>query len=121
MASKPLNLSVDYKSTSKSSNTGEYTLQPLERGFGTTIGNSLRRVLLTSIPGAAITHLKIDGVQHEFSTIEGVKEDILDVFLETKASAVALSSIIHYSNRGHAPDYSTDCAEEFIRINENLY
>ena len=46
----------------------------MERGYGTTIGNAMRRVLLTSIPGAAITHVKIDGVQHEFSTIEGVKD-----------------------------------------------
>ena len=84
MASIPLNLSVDFKSTSKSSNPGEYTLQPLERGFGTTIGNSLRRVLLTSIPGAAITHLKIDGVQHEFSTIDGVKDDVADIILNLK-------------------------------------
>ena len=84
MASKPMNLSVDYKSKSKSSNIGKFTLQPLERGFGTTIGNSLRRVLLTSIPGAAITHLKISGVQHEFSTIDGVKDDVADIILNLK-------------------------------------
>ena len=63
---------------------GPFSLQPLERGYGTTIGNALRRVLLTSIPGAAITHVKIEGVQHEFSTIEGVKEDVADIIMNLK-------------------------------------
>ncbi|MEL1230431.1 MAG: DNA-directed RNA polymerase subunit alpha, partial [Candidatus Neomarinimicrobiota bacterium] len=63
---------------------GSFSLQPLERGYGTTIGNAMRRVLLTSIPGAAITHVKIDGVQHEFSTIEGVKEDVADIIMNLK-------------------------------------
>ena len=55
---------------------GEFTIQPLERGFGITLGNALRRVLLSSIQGAAIASIKIDGVLHEFSTIPGIKEDI---------------------------------------------
>ena len=54
---------------------GKFTMEPLERGYGTTLGNSLRRVLLSSLPGYAITSVKIDGVLHEFSTIPGVKED----------------------------------------------
>ena len=58
--------------------------KPLERGFGITIGNALRRILLTSIPGAAITHVKIDGVQHEFSTLSGVKEDVADIIMNLK-------------------------------------
>ncbi|MEC7730430.1 MAG: DNA-directed RNA polymerase subunit alpha [Candidatus Neomarinimicrobiota bacterium] len=84
MASKSLELNIDFKSTSKSGNTGTFTVQPLERGFGVTIGNALRRVLLTSIPGAAITHVKIDGVQHEFSTLTGVKEDVADIIMNLK-------------------------------------
>ena len=84
MASKSLELNIDFKSTSKSGNTGTFTVQPLERGFGITIGNALRRVLLTSIPGAAITHVKIDGVQHEFSTLTGVKEDVADIIMNLK-------------------------------------
>ena len=84
MASKSLELNVDFQITSKSGNTGNFSVQPLERGFGVTIGNSLRRVLLTSIPGAAITHVKIDGVQHEFSTIKGVKEDVADIIMNLK-------------------------------------
>jgi len=63
---------------------GEFTIQPLERGFGITLGNALRRVLLSSIQGAAICSIKVDGVLHEFSTIPGVKEDITDVILNLK-------------------------------------
>ena len=85
MANKSLELNIDFKSTSKSGNTGTFTVQPLERGFGVTIGNALRRVLLTSIPGAAITHVKIDGVQHEFSTLTGVKEDVADIIMNLKS------------------------------------
>lgn len=84
MSTKALELNVDFKEVEKSKNTGTFSLQPLERGYGTTLGNSLRRVLLTSIPGAAITHLKIEGVQHEFSTIDGVKEDVADIIMNLK-------------------------------------
>ncbi|MFO7568930.1 MAG: DNA-directed RNA polymerase subunit alpha [Smithellaceae bacterium] len=63
---------------------GEFTIQPLERGFGITLGNALRRVLLSSIQGAAITSVKIDGVQHEFSTVPGIKEDVTDIILNLK-------------------------------------
>lgn len=63
---------------------GEFTIQPLERGFGITLGNALRRVLLSSIQGAAIVSVKIEGVLHEFSTIPGVKEDVTDIILNLK-------------------------------------
>src|SRR5688500_9681353 len=62
----------------------KFTIEPLEPGFGYTLGNSLRRTLLSSIPGAAITQIKIDGVLHEFSTIEGVTEDVTDIVLNLK-------------------------------------
>ena len=58
--------------------------EPFERGYGVTLGNSLRRILLTSLPGAAITSIKIDGVQHEFTSIDGVKEDLTEVILNLK-------------------------------------
>src|SRR4030095_4089182 len=61
-----------------------FVIEPLEPGFGYTLGNSLRRTLLSSIPGAAVTSIKIDGVLHEFSTIPGVKEDVTDVILNVK-------------------------------------
>src|SRR4030066_493529 len=63
---------------------GEFTIQPLERGFGITLGNALRRVLLSSIQGAAIVSVKVDKVLHEFSTLPGVKEDITDIILNLK-------------------------------------
>ena len=66
------------------------TLEPLERGFGHTLGSALRRILLSSIPGAAITEVEIDGVLHEYSTIEGVQEDVLDILLNLKGVAIRL-------------------------------
>jgi DNA-directed RNA polymerase subunit alpha len=66
------------------------TLEPLERGFGHTLGNTLRRILLSSMPGCAVTEVQIDGVLHEYSTVEGVQEDILDILLNLKGVAIAL-------------------------------
>ncbi len=63
---------------------GKFILEPLERGYGTTLGNSLRRVLLSSLPGVAVTSIKIEGIQHEFSTIPGVKEDVTEIVLNIK-------------------------------------
>ena len=63
---------------------GKFVVEPLERGYGTTIGNSLRRVLLSSLPGVAVTSIKIDGILHEFSTVEGVKEDVTEIVLNVK-------------------------------------
>src|SRR5436309_11064292 len=62
----------------------KFTIEPLEPGFGYTLGNSLRRTLLSSIPGAAVTQVKVDGVLHEFSTIDGVTEDVTDIVLNLK-------------------------------------
>lgn len=63
---------------------GRFVVEPLERGYGTTLGNSMRRILLSSLPGVAATSVKIDGVQHEFSTIPGVKEDVTEIILNIK-------------------------------------
>jgi DNA-directed RNA polymerase subunit alpha len=68
----------------ESESTGQFVIEPLERGYGVTIGNALRRVLLSSLRGLAVTAVKIDGVQHEFSTIEGVTEDVSDIILNLK-------------------------------------
>ena len=81
---KSFELKVDVDEKSLTNTTGQFTIQPLERGYGITLGNAMRRVLLTSIPGAAITHVKIEGVQHEFSSIEGVKGDVADIFMNLK-------------------------------------
>lgn len=71
---------------------GKYIVEPLERGYGITLGNSLRRVLLSSLPGAAVTSIRIDGVLHEFSTVEGVVEDTTDIVLNLKELVVRLHS-----------------------------
>jgi DNA-directed RNA polymerase subunit alpha len=78
----PKNVEVDEKTATN--NYAKFTMEPLERGFGVTLGNALRRVLLSSLPGAAVTAAKIDGVQHEFSTITGVKEDVPEILMNLK-------------------------------------
>lgn len=77
--------SITSADMSENGSYGTFVLEPLERGYGTTLGNSLRRVLLSSLTGYAITSVKIDGVLHEFSTIEGVKEDVTEIVLNLKS------------------------------------
>lgn len=72
---------------------GKFTVEPLERGYGTTLGNAMRRILLSSLPGAAVTSVKIDGILHEFSTIPGVKEDVTEIILNLKKLAVKLHNV----------------------------
>src|SRR5918995_1024519 len=71
---------------------GKFVVEPLERGYGITLGNSLRRILLSSLPGAAVTAIQIDGVLHEFSTIEGVVEDVTSIILNIKKLALKIYS-----------------------------
>src|SRR6187402_3351937 len=80
---RPKKLEVETESLTDS--YGKFTCEPLERGYGITLGNSLRRVLLSSLQGAAITTVRIDGALHEFTTIEGVVEDVTDIILNIKA------------------------------------
>ncbi|HSZ12540.1 MAG TPA: DNA-directed RNA polymerase subunit alpha [Solirubrobacteraceae bacterium] len=79
-------------SESVEQNRGTFTIEPLDRGFGYTFGNSLRRVLLSSLAGAAVTSVRIEGVAHEFSTIEGVKEDVTDIVLNLKGVVCRMHS-----------------------------
>ena len=67
---------------------GRFVVEPLERGYGTTLGNSLRRIMLSSLPGTAVSHIKIDGVVHEFSAIPGVKEDVTEIIMNIKSLAI---------------------------------
>src|SRR6201988_2466867 len=76
-------------------NRSKFVIEPLEPGFGYTLGNSLRRTLLSSIPGAAVTSIRIDGVLHEFTTVEGVKEDVTDIILNLKELVVSSESDEH--------------------------
>jgi len=82
--SNTLDFKLNVQTKSSSDTYGKFIFQPLDRGFGVTLGNALRRVLLTSIPGAAITNIKMDGVLHEFSTIKGIKEDVADIIMNLK-------------------------------------
>ena len=69
----------------------KFVVEPLEKGFGTTLGNALRRVMLWYVPGAAVKNIKIDGIMHEFSTIRGVKEDVVDIILNLKTLAIKMT------------------------------
>jgi DNA-directed RNA polymerase subunit alpha len=82
----PRNIDIQSDSPTRA----KVTLEPLERGFGHTLGNTLRRILLSSMPGCAITEVQIDGVLHEYSTLEGVQEDVIDILLNLKGIAVVL-------------------------------
>ena len=101
------------------------TLEPMERGFGYTLGNALRRVLLSSIPGFAITEVKIDGVVHEYSTIDGVQEDVVDILLNLKGVALKLNTkaetILTLSKSGEgivtAADFDTGHDAEIVNPN----
>lgn len=86
----PAQVLLDEKSETET--FGRFTIEPFERGFGTTVGNSLRRVLLSSIEGAAITKVQIQGVEHEFSTMPGVMEDVTDILLNVKGLVISLDS-----------------------------
>lgn len=72
---------------------GKFVVEPLERGYGTTLGNSLRRIMLSSLPGAAVSQIKIDGVLHEFSSIKGVKEDVAEIIMNIKSLAIRNNSM----------------------------
>ena len=83
---------IDCVEMAASNTYGKFVIEPLERGFGHTLGNALRRVLINSLPGAAVTSVNIDGVQHEFSTVPGVKEDVTEIILNLKELALKLYS-----------------------------
>lgn len=104
-----------------------FTVQPLERGFGNTLGNSLRRVLLSSLPGAAITLVRIEGVPHEFSSIPGVREDVTDIILNLKSLVLKLESeepaVLRLSAKGPADVKASDfdAPSEVEIINPDLH
>ncbi len=85
----PRNIEVQRVSDTRS----KITLEPLERGFGHTLGNALRRILLSSMAGAAIVDVEIDGVEHEYSSIEGVQEDVIEILLNLKGVALTMHSV----------------------------
>ena len=109
-------------------NYAKFVIEPLDRGFGITVGNALRRVLLSSIPGAAVTYVKIDGVLHEFSTINGVVEDTVDLLLNLKGLPIKLNTedpkVLSLSVSGSkevtAGDIAPDADVEILQPNYHI-
>ena len=101
---------------------GKFVIEPLERGYGITLGNSLRRILLSSLPGAAVNTIKIDGVLHEFSTIPGVVEDVTEIILNIKELSLKFHSdrqkVVYIDEDGEgeviAADIKTDADVEIL-------
>lgn len=83
---------IEIAEISEDKTYGRFVVEPLERGYGTTLGNSLRRIMLSSLPGAAVSQVKIDGVLHEFSSIPGVKEDVTEIIMNIKNLAIRNNS-----------------------------
>lgn len=115
---------VEVVEISEDKKYGKFVIEPLERGYGITLGNSLRRIMLSSLPGAAVTHVKIEGVQHEFSSIPGVKEDVTEIIMNIKSLAIknhsdsneVKTAIIDFTGEGvvKASDIQTDSDIEIM-------
>ena len=115
---------IEIAEISEDKRYGKFVVEPLERGYGTTLGNSLRRIMLSSLPGSAVSQVKIDGVLHEFSSIAGVKEDVTEIIMNIKSLAIKNNSdtnepktaYIEFEGEGviHAPDIQTDADIEIL-------
>ena len=95
------NPNIEVAEISEDNTYGRFVVEPLERGYGITLGNSLRRIMLASLPGAAVSKVKIDGVQHEFSSIKGVKEDVTEIIMNIKSLAIKDSSDTDEPKKAH--------------------
>jgi len=119
---------IECVSMSEDNTYGKFVVEPLERGYGITLGNSLRRILLSSLPGVAVTSIKIDGVLHEFSTIEGVVEDVTEIILNIKGLALKLHGegpkIIYIDTDAEGPvtaaDIKADADVEIMNPNHHI-
>ena len=128
MSNKEYKLKIKTEKKSLTETYGKFVLQPLERGYGVTIGNALRRVLLTSLPGAAITNVKVENVLHEFSTIPGVKDDMSDIIQNLKLVRFKLSDSnvdnLNIALKGKKVFTASDiqaATDEFEVLNKDLY
>ena len=97
--------------------TAKVVIEPLDRGFGHTLGNALRRVLLSSMPGSVVTEVEIEGVLHEYTAIEGVQEDVTEILLNLKGLAIRMhardESVITINKKGPGVVYASDIVIEF--------
>ena len=107
---------------------GKFVVEPLERGYGITLGNSLRRIMLSSLPGAAVSQVKIEGVLHEFSSIPGVKEDVTEIIMNIKNLSIKNSSdtnepktaYIEFNGEGVVRASDIQCDQDIEIINPEL-
>ncbi|HAG69645.1 MAG TPA: DNA-directed RNA polymerase subunit alpha [Lachnospiraceae bacterium] len=107
---------------------GKFVVEPLERGYGITLGNSLRRIMLSSLPGSAVSQIKIDGVLHEFSSIPGVKEDVAEIIMSIKSLAIRNNSstnenktaIIDFEGEGVVTAADIQCDQDLEILNKDL-
>ncbi|MCD8067582.1 MAG: DNA-directed RNA polymerase subunit alpha [Lachnospiraceae bacterium] len=121
---------IEVAEISEDKKYGRFVVEPLERGYGITLGNSLRRIMLSSLPGAAVTHIKIEGVQHEVSSIPGVKEDVTEIIMNIKSLAIknysetseAKTAIIDYTGEGvvKASDIQVDQDIEIMNPDQTI-
>ena len=106
---------------------GRFVCEPLERGYGTTLGNSLRRIMLSSLPGSAVSQVKIDGVLHEFSSIDGVKEDVTEIIMNVKSLAIkntgslteVKTAYIDFEGEGVIPAADIQCDPDIDIVNKD--
>lgn len=118
---------VECVSISEDEKYGKFVVEPLERGYGITLGNSLRRILLSSLPGVAVTSIKIENINHEFSTIPGVKEDVTEIILNIKSLAIKLHSdgpktiYINHEGEGEVCARDIKCDSDVEIINGDLH
>tara|TARA_B100001250_G_C19700658_1_gene744603 strand:- start:169 stop:1140 length:972 start_codon:yes stop_codon:yes gene_type:complete len=125
---KTFTLKVETDENSLTKTKGTFSIEPLDRGYGITLGNAMRRVLLTSIPGAAITHVKIEGVEHEFSTVKGVKDDVADIIMNLKKVRFKLMdnnpdkvSLIFKGKKMVTAKDIQDASDQFKILNKKQY
>lgn len=119
---------IDIAELSEDGKYGKFVVEPLERGYGITIGNSLRRILLSSLQGAAVTSLKIDGVQHEFATIPGIKEDVSEIVLNLKGLITRLHggktskfAFIEVTDEGEVTAADIQCDSDIEILNKDMH
>src|SRR5581483_2522958 len=119
---------LDWDQESLTSTYGKVMVEPFERGYGMTIGNSIRRILLSSLPGAAITAVKMDGALHEFSTVKGIMEDVTQILLNLKQVRITLNSdeprwvklLAEGEREVRARDIETDPAIEILTPDQHI-
>ena len=119
---------IEIAEISEDKTYGRFVVEPLERGYGTTLGNSLRRIMLSSLPGAAVSQVKIDGVLHEFSSIPGVKEDVTEIIMNIKSLAIknnsetneAKTAYIEFEGEGVVRASDIQCDQDIEILNPEL-